>query len=136
MNFPEPSVWMSHRVSYGETDAMGVLYHSEHVHIFERSRGEFSRACRCSYKFIEENGIMLPVREVQCRYRAPARYDDLIMVHVAIGEWKKASVRFLYEIYDEAREKLLAEGMTLHACTNLEGRPVPVPDWMRRAFSR
>ena len=135
MDFPRPSAWLAHRVSYGETDAMGVLYHSEYIHIFERSRGEFSRACKCSYKFIEENGIMLPVVEVQCRYRSPARYDDLIQVHVGISEWKRASVRFIYEIFDESREKKLAEGMTLHACTTLQGRPVGVPDWLKRAYS-
>ena len=134
MECPRPDAWLAHRVSYGETDAMGVLYHAEYIHIFERSRGELSRACQCSYKSVEARGIMLPVREAQCRYRVPARYDDLIQVHVAISEWKRASVRFAYEIYDETRKVLLAEGMTLHACANMQGRPVPVPLWLREAF--
>jgi acyl-CoA thioester hydrolase len=135
MEFPRPDAWLAHRVSYGETDAMGVLYHAEYIHIFERSRGELGRACRCGYKFIEEQGIMLPVREVQCRYRIPARYDDLLQVHVAVAEWKRASVRFCYEIRDETKKTVLAEGMTLHACANMQGKPVPVPSWLKTAFS-
>lgn len=134
MTFPTPDAWLAHRVSYGETDAMSVLYHSEYIHIFERSRGEYSRACGLSYNLIEQKGVMLPVREVQCRYRSPARYDDLVQVHVAISEWGRASVRFIYKLYDEARIKLLAEGMTHHAVVNREGRPIPVPDWLKDAY--
>ena len=135
MEFPIPDAWLAHRVSYGETDAMGVLYYAEYIHIFERARGEFGHVCGCSYKEIEERGIILPVREVQCRYRSPARYDDLIQVHVGISEWGKASVRFVYALYDETRQKLLAEGMTQHALVNHAGKPVAVPDWLRQAFS-
>lgn len=136
MEFPPPCAWLAHRVSYGETDAMGVLYHSEYIHIFERSRGELSRAYNCPYKTIEAKGLMLPVVEVHCRYRSPARYDDLIEVNVRISEWKRASVRFEYAVYDTLRAKILAEGMTLHACTNTEGRPVPIPQWLKDAYSQ
>lgn len=134
-DFPTPDAWLAHRVSYGETDAMGVLYYAEYIHIFERARGEFSRVCGCTYKEIEERGIILPVREVQCRYRSPARYDDLIQVHVAISEWGRASVRFVYAIFDEGKTRLLAEGMTQHALVNPQGRPVAVPEWLKQAFS-
>lgn len=134
-NFPQPFAWLAHRVSYGETDAMTVLYHAEYIHIFERSRGEFSRQHGMDYRQIEAGGIMLPVREAYCRYRSPARYDDLVQVQVAISEWKRASVRFVYAMYDESRHILLAEGSTEHACVNLEGRPVPIPNWLKTAFS-
>ena len=133
--FSSPDAWLAHRVSYGETDAMGVLYYAEYIHIFERARGEFSHVCGCSYKEIEERGIILPVREAQCRYRSPAHYDDLLQVHVAIAEWGRASVRFVYEVWNEDRTKLLAEGMTQHAMVNREGKPVAVPGWLKQAFS-
>lgn len=136
MTFPTPDAWLAHRVSYGETDAMSVLYYAEYIHIFERSRGEFSRSCGLSYNTIEQKGIMLPVRDVQCRYRSPARYDDLLQVHVAILEWGRASVRFVYEVYDETRTKLLAEGTTQHAVVNRDGRPVAVPDWIKQAYQK
>ncbi len=126
-----PECWLQHRVSYGETDAMGVVYHAEYIHFFERSRGELCRACGLSYAMIESRGYMLPVKEVHCLYRAPARYDDLIHIFVTISEMRKASVRFLYKIYDDSKTKILCEGMTLHAFVDRTGRPVAIPDWIR-----
>lgn len=137
MDFSQSHVWMQHRVSYGETDAMGVLYYAEYLHIFERARSFYSRACACSYNEVEKKGILLPVREAQCRYRSPAHYDDLIWVQIAISDWKRASVRFAYRMYNEDRSLLLAEGMTEHAVYDREqGRPVAVPGWLKEAFSQ
>lgn len=79
----------------------------------------------------------MPVREAQCRYRSPAHYDDLIWVQIAISDWKRASVRFAYRMYNEDRSLLLAEGMTEHAVYDREqGRPVAVPGWLKEAFSQ
>ncbi|GFM36644.1 acyl-CoA thioesterase [Desulfovibrio psychrotolerans] len=133
--FPTPQTWLAHRVSYGETDTMGVLYYAEYLHLFERGRSEFIRERGMSYATVEERGIMLPVREAQCRYRAPARYDDLVQIRVGIAEWGRASITFVYEIMDAQREKMLASGMTQHACVNPSGRPVAVPDWLRALFT-
>ncbi|MBP3730541.1 MAG: acyl-CoA thioesterase [Mailhella sp.] len=130
-----PDCWMSHRVSYGETDAMGVVYHAEYIHFFERSRGDLCRACGISYREIENAGFMLPVKEVQCLYRSPARYDDLVQIHVRVDEIRKASVRFRYEIFDESRTRLLCEGMTLHAFVNASGRPSAIPGWLQKLLS-
>ena len=128
-------IWLPHYVSYGETDAMGVVYYAEYIHFFERDRGAMCRACGIGYGSIEEAGYMLPVREVECRYRSPARYDDHIQIRARIVEWRRASVRFRYEIYNEDRTKLLCEGMTLHAVVNKEGRPVAVPEWIKEQLS-
>ena len=83
------------------------------------------------YAEVERRGIILPVREAQCRYRSPARYDDLVLVRAGIEEWGRASLRFVYEIWNEDKTRLLATGMTQHALVNPQGRPVPVPDWFR-----
>ena len=131
-DFPTPEVWLPHRVSYGETDTMGVLYYAEYLHLFERARSAYIRQCGMSYADVERKGIILPVREAQCRYRAPAHYDDLVQVRAGISEWGRASLRFVYEIWNEDKTRLLAEGMTQHALVNPQGRPVPVPDWFRR----
>ena len=102
--FPEPSIWFQHRVSYGETDAMSVMYYAEYLHLFERSRSEFIRAHGMSYATVEEREIMLPVREAQCRYKRPARFDDLLNVHVGISKWGRASMTFYYEVYDAEKK--------------------------------
>ena len=130
-DFPTPQIWMARRVSYGETDAMGVVYYAEYFHLFERARGEYIRRCGMSYAQVEKKGIFLPVREAQCRYRSPARYDDTVLVRAAISQWGRASLRYVYEIWNEDKTTLLVTGMTQHAVTDRESRPVPVPDWLR-----
>ena len=125
-------VWFEYRVSYGETDAMGYLYYGEYMHIFERARGAFIRSTGMSYAEIEQRGVMLPVREAQCRYRKPAHYDDVLHIRVGISTLGRASVRFVYAVYDAERKTLHAEGMTQHACAAIAGgHPVPMPDWLR-----
>lgn len=133
--FPTPDVWLAHRVSYGETDTMGLVYYAEYLHFFERSRSEYIRTLGMSYAEVEKRGLLLPVREAQCRYRSPARFDDLIWIHAGISEWGRASLTFTYEIFDEARTRLLVTGMTQHACINPQGRPIPVPGWLRELLS-
>jgi acyl-CoA thioester hydrolase len=130
-DFPKADTWYKHRVSYGETDAMGVLYYAEYLHIFERARGQFLRERGLSYNTVEERGILLPVREAWCRYRVPARYDDLLLVHCGIAEWRRASMFIIYEFWTEDRGKLTAQGYTEHPTVNREGRPVAVPDWFK-----
>ncbi len=110
---------------------MGLVYYAEYLHYFERARSECIRSRGMSYTVVEERGVMLPVREARCRYRSPARFDDLVWIRTGISEWGRASLTFVYEIRDEGRERLLADGMTQHACVNREGRPVPVPAWLR-----
>ena len=127
--FPTTDVWLPHRVSYGETDTMGYLYYAEYLHLFERSRSEYIRQLGMSYAEVERRGVMLPVRAAQCRYRRPARYDDLIYIRAGILTLGRASLEFVYAVTDAERKTVLAEGSTEHACTNREGRPVRMPDW-------
>lgn len=133
---PVLETWLAHRVSYGETDAMGVVYHAEYLHYFERGRSHFIRELGTSYRTMEEKGIALPVRDAQCRYRIPARYDDLIQIRTMLKKLGSASMTFAYEIYDEGRVRLLAEGLTTHACVaTATGKPVRMPQWVRNLFS-
>ena len=84
-----------------------------------------------SYRQVEERGLFLPVREASCRYRRPARYDDLIWIRAGITEWSRASLTFEYEIYDEEKKTIMATGSTQHACVDAKGKPVAVPEWFR-----
>lgn len=127
--FPTPETWYGHRVSYGETDAMGQVYYAEYQHFFERARGQYIRELGMSYAEVEQRGVLLPVREACCRYRAPVRYDELVWVRAGVGLWRRASMIFVYELWDEAREQVRATGFTEHACVNTQGRPVRFPEW-------
>ena len=80
--------------------------------------------------------MWLPVRDLAVRYLRPARYDDTITVRTAVSEWGRASVTFAYQVFGPPRDAtLLAVGETLHACTSPQGRPIPVPSWLRELFT-
>ncbi len=136
-SFPPADSWLSFHVSYGETDAMGVVYYANYLHWFEKGRGLYTRERGLSYREVEERGIFLPVREAKCRDRASARYDDLVLVRVGIGAWGRASVTFVYEVWLEEQDgrKLLATGETCHACVNGAGKPVAVPAWLKERLA-
>jgi acyl-CoA thioester hydrolase len=131
--FPEPSCRLAHRVSYGETDAMGVVYYANYLHLFERGRSELIRGLGFSYATVEKRGIFLPVREATCRYLAPARYDDLIHIRTGLASQSRASLSFVYEITNEGG-LVLTRGSTQHAVVNAQGKPVRVPDWLSALF--
>jgi acyl-CoA thioester hydrolase len=132
--FPTSNSWYHHFVSYGETDTMGVLYYAEYLHIFERSRNFYIRERGMSYAEVEKRGIILPVREAQCRYRSPIHFDDEIFIHAGIQEWKRVSMKFIYEIWNKDKTVLHATGMTEHASINPDGKPVRVPEWLKELF--
>lgn len=113
------------RTRYGETDQMGIIYHPNYYIYFEMGRTEFLReAAGMSYKELEESGIMLPLTETQCKYKIPARYDDEITVRTSIKEITVARIAFSYQLLRNKDGALLAEGKTVHAFTNSQGRPV------------
>jgi acyl-CoA thioester hydrolase len=127
------SVW-THRVSYGETDAMQVAYYAHYLHWFEQARSQYVRQRGMSYAEIESRGVLLPVREANCRYRRPARYDQEIDVQAWIESLSRASLRFSYRVTDNDGT-LLAEGSTEHACVDGTGKPVRIPEWLSRVIS-
>ncbi len=129
-NFSTPDAWLAHRVSYGETDAMNVVYYAEYLHYFERARNAYLHERGMSYALVEARGIYLPVREASCRYRSPLRFDDLIYIRVGVVEWGRASILFEYEIWNADKIRLMATGKTQHACVNKDGRPVATPEWL------
>lgn len=115
------------RVIYGDTDQMGVVYYANYFRYFEFARGEFFRARGGDYRALEQEGLLLPVVEANCTYRASARYDDLLCIRAWIAEVGRASFRFEYEIRREGDDTLLAQGRTVHALINTQGKPQRIP---------
>ena len=111
------------RVRYAETDKMGVVYHANYLVWFEIGRTEFCRARGFSYRDMEENeNAFLVVAESYCRYKAPAYYDDILIVRTHITELRRRSMRFGYEIIREADGTVIAEGETCHVVTDSNSR--------------
>ncbi|WP_235731799.1 acyl-CoA thioesterase [Fundidesulfovibrio putealis] len=130
--FPEADTRFELYVSYGETDAMGVVYYGNYAHWFERSRGQYLRERGLSYAEVERRGVMLPVREMAVRYISPARYDEHVVVRAGISQWGRASVTFAYQVFGPPEHsRLVCLGTTQHACVDANGKPVAVPGWLK-----
>ena len=74
------------RVRYAETDQMGVVYHANYFVWMEMGRVELCRQMGMRYRDMEQDGVLLTVAEVNCRYLAPARYDDEVIVKTTISQ--------------------------------------------------
>src|SRR5918911_2148926 len=124
------------RVRYAETDRMGVVYHANFLIWFEIGRTEFCRARGFAYREMEEDeSSFLVVAEVYCRYKAPAYYDDDLIVRTHITELRRRSVRFGYEIVRADNNQVIAEGETGHVVTDAEGRVRSMPERYRQLLS-
>jgi len=117
------------RVRYSETDKMGIVYYANYLVWFEIGRTEYCRARGFSYRDMEESdNAFLVVAESYCRYKAPAYYDDELIIRTHITELRKRSLRFGYEIVRAADDIVVAEGETGHVVTDSTGRVRSFPE--------
>jgi acyl-CoA thioester hydrolase len=115
------------RVRYAETDQMGMVYYANYFVWMEIGRTDFCRESGFSYADLErEEQAFLPVAEANCRYLAPARYDDEIIVSTEIARLNRRLIEFSYNI--KTKDTLLAEGRTLHVILGPDGKPRSLPD--------
>lgn len=115
------------RVAYVDTDAAGVVHHATYLRYFEAARTEFLRAHGWDYaRWMATSGLGLPVAENTVKYRAPARFDELLHVDTWVSKGTRACLDWKYKITRDG--VLLTEGHTRTPCTTLEGhiRRVPV----------
>ncbi len=123
------------RVRYQETDQMGIVYYSNYFVYFEMGRIEFLRSLGISYAEIEKENVFLAVAEAHCKYRAPAMFDDLLVIKTCLSKMKLARIEFCYEIRRINEETLIAEGSTLLACLGVNKKPMAIPEKIRNALS-
>lgn len=117
------------RVRYAETDKMGIVYYANYLIWFEIGRTDFCRARGFAYRDMEENDdAFLVVAECYCRYKAPAYYDDELLVRTHITELRRRSLRFGYEIVRASDGQVIAEGETGHVITDSTGRVRSIPE--------
>jgi acyl-CoA thioester hydrolase len=120
------------RVRYAETDAMGVVYHTNYLIWFEVGRGEFMRQKGGDYADFEAQGFYLPVSEMDARFIAPARYGDLIIIRTWAEELRSRSLTWAYEVVMQETGQVLVTGRTRHICTDREGRVKVIPKKMKK----
>jgi len=124
------------RVRYAETDQMGVVYYGNYFTWFEVGRVELCRQLGFEYKRMEtEDDSFIVVAEAQCRYKRPARFDDVLLIRTRVTGSQRRTVRFGYEIVNQASGELIATGETLHVICDHLGRPKSLPAKYRHYFS-
>ena len=122
------------RVRYAETDQMGIVYYANYLVWFEIGRVELLRSLGLAYSQLEiEHECILPVIEASCRYRAPARYDDEILIETRPALLRGSVIKFAYQIWRKANQKekqreLLAEGETVHVVCDDQLNKKPLPE--------
>ena len=123
------------RPRYAETDQMGVIYYSNYLVWMEVGRVEFCKARGFSYKEMEErDGVVLAVAEVRCRYAAPARFDEEVIVKTWIPEAGTRMLTFAYEMRRASDGRKLAEGETRHVFCGRDLKPCRMPAHYRPLF--
>src|SRR5260370_41586352 len=116
------------RVRYAETDQMGVAYHANFFIWFEVGRVEFLRQLGFQYKEMEQHdGCFIAVVDARCRYKAPARYDDELLVTTQLKNLRGSVIHFGYSVERPSDGTVLAEGETTHIMTDahMQRRALP-----------
>lgn len=122
------------RVRFADTDAQGIAHNSAYAVWFEVARVEYLRKYAGGYQALRETGIEALVLESFCRYRVPARFDDVLDVHARCLDARGARFRYEYAIVRDDGV-LMADGWTAHACVDAATfRPTRVPDWLVAAI--
>lgn len=102
-------------VRYAETDKMGITHHSVYPIWYEAARTELIKYVGMTYSQMEEEGIMLPLAELNCHYMLPSTYEDKLTIKSWVSKMTPARIVFEYATYKEGIEKPIATGLTTHA---------------------
>ena len=116
------------RVRYAETDKMGVVYYANYFVWMEIGRTDYCKSVGFSYRDMERDDANMAVADASCRYMAPARYDDEILVRTKVERLSRRLVTFVYTISNVETGQLLAEGRTVHITVRKDGKTSSVPE--------
>lgn len=115
------------RVRYADTDQMGYMYYGNYAQYLEEGRTEWLRKLGFSYKRMEEEGIILPVKNMEIRYLKPIKYDDFITLKTTLAKEPMVKIEFLYELYNEQNELCTTASTTLVFVDISTKRPRKIP---------
>jgi YbgC/YbaW family acyl-CoA thioester hydrolase len=139
---------ISYRIPFSETDAMGIVHHSNHARYLERGRVEFLRLTPFDYAAILKRGFHFPLTDLKISFKKPLAFDDIILVETEIASVGRARMSFSYRVFtggDLSPPSLTTEpiqgtpaviGETFHCCTNEKGRPVEIAKDIYQEFHR
>ncbi|GAB5442890.1 MAG: thioesterase family protein [Fuerstiella sp.] len=114
------------RVRYSETDAMGLLHHSNYLTYFEVGRTELFRAQGGNYRRMEAQGLFFVVAKIEVKFRRPAHYDDVLNLRTKITRQTPAKLLHHYELSRDG--EVLCEANSVIACVDRDGRVQQIPE--------
>ncbi len=123
------------RVRYADTDTMQVVYYANYFVWFETGRIELLRSRGMVYRDFEKTGSYIPVVEAGASYKAPARFDDELIIRTRVARMGNSSMRFENEVYKLPEMELLCTGHTVHVLVGADGRSRPIPAEIRSKLS-
>ncbi len=134
MDFPESTTVQSRTITivprYAETDKAGVVHHSIYPVWFEMGRTELLRANGLAYKDLEETGVFFVVAELNIKYRRPAFYDEKLLLETSCTGVTASKVEHSYKLTHKDNGLVLAEGKSILACVDREGKVRRIPEFM------
>lgn len=120
-------------VRYAETDAQGIVHHSNYLVWFEEGRSELLRQNGLNYTDFEKAGYFIVVAEAQTRYRVPAFYEDRLTIETTLEQHRGKVMKFSYRVRRD--DEVLAEGRTTHVVLDANRRPTVLPEALRRSLT-
>jgi len=123
------------RVRYGETDQMGVVHHGKYAQYLELGRIAWLKSYGISYKKLEENGVMLPVYELNIKYLKPAYFDDELLVETTLKEAPRVRISFQYRIENQQNEVITRAETTLVFMDKKKRKPIFCPPELQTALA-
>lgn len=112
------------KINYYETDKMGVVHHSNYIRYMEEARSAWLEEIEIPFSLLEENGITIPVLEVNCNYKYHVTYGDIIVIETFVKEYSGVRMRIGYKIRNKKTGKTILIGETKHCFTNTNLKPI------------
>ena len=122
------------RVYYEDTDCAGVVYYANYLRYFERGRVELLRERKASLTELEDKGILFLVTCAEIEYLSPCKYDDLLLLDTQIADISGATLTFKHTIRREGLGKELVRGSVILAAVGKDGRPIRIPEEVRKVL--
>lgn len=123
-------------VMFHEVDKMGIVHHSNYPLWFEKGRRDYLKKAGISVSRINYQGLFLPLSEIHCKFKHPAKYGDKVLVITKISSMSCVRTVFEYEVFDKLKRTLLASGSTVHVWTNWRVEPINIEKEAPSVYSR
>lgn len=139
MSIPGMSTEVQLQVRYAECDPLGIVYHSNYFMYFEMARTQQMKDAGYTYIQMTESGVFVVMSEIGAKFRAPARYDDTLLVRATLDKVSSMRIQHKYEVQKllpDGTRQFVLEGWSTLACVNKEGELVNVPSLIREFYER